>query len=144
VNVLMMVLASVPASRLSDQVADRKAVMLPSLLAAAGFFAAQPFAETTTQYAALVGLNGLCSALAMPNTSPLILDHTEPSERTRALAMRQMVQDGGALLGAGGAGLVASAYGIPTAIELIAGLQVASIIFCGVRAPWKTGARKQA
>lgn len=77
----------------------------------------------------------------MPNTSPLILDCTEPNERARALALRQMVQDGGALLGAGGAGVVASAYGIPAAIELVAALQVASQAFCALRAPW-IGERK--
>ena len=39
----------------------------------------------------------------------------------------------GALLGAGGAGVVASAYGIPAAIELVAGLQVGSAVFFALR-----------
>jgi MFS family permease len=136
-NVLVMVLASVPASRLSDRVADRKSVMLPALLGGTAFFAAQPLASSALVYALLVGSSGFCQALAMPNTSPLILDHAEPSERARALALRQMVQDGGALLGAAGAGAVAGAYGVPTAIEMVAALQVASTIFCALRSPWK-------
>ena len=40
-NVLLMVIASVPASRLSDRVADRKSVMLPALFGGTAFFAAQ-------------------------------------------------------------------------------------------------------
>ena len=140
-NVLVMVLASVPASRLSDRVADRKSVMLPALLGGTAFFAAQPLASSALVYALLVGSSGFCQALAMPNTSPLILDHAEPSERARALALRQMVQDGGALLGAAGAGAVAGAYGVPTAIEMVAALQVASTIFCALRSPWKHSKR---
>ena len=140
-NVLVMVLASVPASRLSDRVADRKSVMLPALLGGTAFFAVQPLASSALVYALLVGSSGFCQALAMPNTSPLILDHAEPSERARALALRQMVQDGGALLGAAGAGAVAGAYGVPTAIEMVAALQVASTIFCALRSPWKPSKR---
>lgn len=132
-NVLLMVLASVPASRLSDGVADRRSVMIPALLASAAFLAAQPLAASPAQFAALVGLAGFSASMSMPSVSPLILDYTQPHERTRALAMRQMVQDGGALLGAGGAGVVASAYGIPAAIELVAGLQVGSAVFFALR-----------
>jgi len=139
-NVAVMVVASVPAARLSDKVTDRKAVMLPALLGGTAFFAAQPLAASAWHYAGLFGLSGFCQALAMPNTTPLILDSIEPAHRAQALALRQMVQDGGALLGAGGAGVVASAYGISAAIELVAGLQAASIAFCALRAPWKQAA----
>ena len=137
-NVLIMVVASVPASRLSDAVADRKSVMLPGTLAAAAFTAAQPLAGTQLEFAALVGLSCLGQSLSMPSISPLILDHVSPSERARALAIRQMVQDGGTLLGAAGAGVVASAYGVPAAIEVVASLQVAAVSFCALRAPWRT------
>ncbi|KOO28702.1 major facilitator family protein [Chrysochromulina tobinii] len=56
-------------------------------------------------------------------------------------SVRAMVQDGGALLGAAGAGAVAGAYGVPTAIEMVAALQVASTIFCALRSPWKHSKR---
>merc|ERR1740139_311878 len=137
-NVLVMVLASVSAARLSDRVADRKSIMLPALFAGTTFFAAQPLVTSAVSYALLVGASGFCQSLAMPNTLPLLLDHTNPSERARALALRQMVQDGGAMLGAAGAGVVASMYGVPVAIEMVAALQVTSVTFCAIRSPWKT------
>lgn len=149
--------------------------MVPSICAAATLLGLQPLASTPAEFAALVGLNGLASALPMPPTppcpcrptppcpppsnrrtkppqvglnglasalsmpsiSPLILDHVSDNERSQALAMRQMAQDTGALCGAATVGVVASAHGIPAAIQMVAGLQLVAVGFFAVRAPWK-------
>eukprot|EP00965_Chrysotila_dentata_P238713 6202675-Pleurochrysis_carterae.AAC.3 len=82
-----------------------------------------------------VSLAGACSAVAMPSISPLILDWTSDAERAKALAMRQMAQDSGALCGAAGMGVVATACGVQTAMVLTAAMQAAATLFFAVRAP---------
>ena len=104
--------------------------------------ALQPLAGAPLHFAMLVGLSGFCQSLSMPSVSPLILDNTTSTERSRALALRQMTQDAGALVGAGSAGFIASAYGVPAAVETVAVLQGASVAFFAMRAPWKTSASK--
>ena len=59
----------------------------------------------------------------MPNVTPFILDHVKPTERADALAMRNVGQDGGALIGAVSMGLVAQFTGVPLAMHATAALQ---------------------
>ena len=78
----------------------------------------------------------------MPSISPLILDNTSCKERAAALAGRQIAQDLGTLLGASSMGLVASVYGIPTAIHVVALMQGASVATFALRVPGVPDATK--
>jgi len=134
-NVALMVLTTGPATRLSDRLSSRKSIMVPAMSAAALFTAAQPLASDGLQFSVLVGLTGLAQAASMPSISPLVLDSVTASERASALAGRQMMQDAGTLLGATSIGALASVLGVPAAIEAVALLQGASVIFFALRVP---------
>lgn len=143
VNVLLMVLVSAPATKVSDAAASRKAVMGPALLATAAFTGLQPLASEPYLFSALVGAGAVASAVSMPSISPLYLDSVSSSERPKALAMRQMSQDVGTLVGASAMGAVASGapalgldgLGIPAAMVTVAALQGAAASFFLARVP---------
>jgi len=71
----------------------------------------------------------------MPSISPLYLDHVDAEERATALAMRQMAQDVGTLVGASSMGAMAVAYGIPSAMVTVATLQGGAALFFALRVP---------
>jgi predicted MFS family arabinose efflux permease len=140
-NVGCMVVATRPATRLSDSLSSRKSIMVPAMLGSALFAALQPLSDGPTTFAILVGLGGISQAVSMPSISPLILDSTTVDERARALAGRQMAQDFGQLLGAFGTGFIANAFGIPVAMEAVAMMQASSTFFFAMRVPARpTGA----
>ena len=91
-NVTLMVLATAPATKLSDRLTSRKALMVPAMTANAIFSALQPCSHEAWQFAGLLVGSGLMQAVSMPSISPLILDCTTPVS-ARVLAGRQMVQD---------------------------------------------------
>jgi len=134
-NVVLMVLATPFATRLSDRLPSRKTVMVPTIAATAAFTALQPLAPSPLVFACLFGGMGLSNAMWMPSVSPLLLDLISAHERAKAFAMRQMAQDTGALIGSASMGLVANTYGIATAIETVAALQAASVLFFALRVP---------
>ena len=134
-NVLMMVLISAPATQLSDRLVSRKSIMVPALLLNAASTMVQPLAATPLAFAAIVGSGALTSAVSMPSISPLYLDHVDAEERATALAMRQMAQDVGTLVGASSMGAMAVAYGIPSAMVTVATLQGAAALFFALRVP---------
>ena len=134
-NVLGMVLTTTQATKLSDRMTSRKALMVPAMAAAAVFTALQPFSHDAWQFAGLLLGASLMQAVSMPSISPLILDCTTADERARALAGRQIVLDLGGLLGAGSMGLLASHHGIPVAMETVAALQALSVVWFAARVP---------
>ena len=134
-NVTLMVLATAPATKLSDRLTSRKALMVPAMTANAIFSALQPCSHEAWQFAGLLVGSGLMQAVSMPSISPLILDCTTPDERARALAGRQMVQDLGGLLGASSMGVVAMHHGIPAAMETVAVLQGLAVLWFAARVP---------
>lgn len=142
-NVLLMVLVSAPATKVSDRLASRKTIMVPALLATAGFTGLQPLAADPYVFSALVGVGAVANAVSMPSISPLYLDSVSNAERPKALAMRQMSQDVGTLVGASAMGAVAAGFpliglppqGIPTAMVTVAGLQGAAAAFFAARVP---------
>ena len=142
-NVACMVLATRPATVLSDRLASRKAIMVPAITAAAIFSGLQPFADGPWAFAALVGGAGLAQAVAMPSISPMILDHVTHEERARALAGRQIAQDAGGLLGASSMGVFAGVAGIPAAMETVALLQLASVGLFALRVPGRPAEHKR-
>jgi len=134
-NVLMMVLISAPATKLSDRLVSRKSIMVPALLANAISTGLQPLAATPLAFAAIVGSGALTSAVSMPSISPLYLDHVDAEERATALAMRQMAQDVGTLVGASTMGAMAVAHGIPAAMVTVATLQGGAAVYFALRVP---------
>ena len=134
-NVTCMVLATRPATRLSDNVSSRKSIMLPAITAAAIANGLQPFSDGPWVFAALVGAGGLAQAVALPSISPLILDSVTNEERPTALAGRQMSQDLGALIGAASMGFVGQSIGIPAAMMTVAVMQLASAGVFWMRVP---------
>ena len=139
-NVACMVLATRPATKLSDHVTSRKDVMLPAMTLAAIFTGLQPLSDGPWTFAALSLCGGVSSAFSMPSISPLILDNVSNEERAHALAGRQMAQDSGALLGASSLGFVAGAFGIPAAMYTVAVMQLASAGLFAARVPRIAGA----
>eukprot|EP00325_Prymnesiales_sp_UTEX-LB-985_P008298 CAMPEP_0174710070 /NCGR_PEP_ID=MMETSP1094-20130205/11812_1 /TAXON_ID=156173 /ORGANISM="Chrysochromulina brevifilum, Strain UTEX LB 985" /LENGTH=161 /DNA_ID=CAMNT_0015908811 /DNA_START=6 /DNA_END=491 /DNA_ORIENTATION=+ len=135
-NVALMVVATAPATRLSDQLESRKSIMLPAMATAVVFTALQPLASDGLQFAALVGLTGVAQAANLPSISPLVLDNVTADERATALAGRQMVQDAGTLIGATTVGLLASTLSVPAAMEVVAALQGVSVAIFAVRVPY--------
>ena len=109
--------------------------MLPALLLNATSTMVQPFASTPLAFAAIVGTGALGSAVSMPSISPLYLDHVDAEERATALAMRQMAQDVGTLVGASSMGAMALAHGIPSAMVAVATMQGAAALFFALRVP---------
>mmetsp|Transcript_4189 Transcript_4189/g.10223 ORF Transcript_4189/g.10223 Transcript_4189/m.10223 type:complete len:154 (-) Transcript_4189:230-691(-) len=135
-NVFLMGLATAATTRLSDRVSSRKYIMAPAIAATACFTALQPLAAPSPlAFAGLVACTGLCNAIWMPSVSPLLLDFVSGTERAKAFAMRQTAQDAGHLFGAASMGLVANAYGTAVAIEAVAALQAAAVIFFAIRVP---------
>lgn len=143
VNVLLMVLVSAPATKVSDRLASRKTLMVPALLATAAFTGLQPLAAEPLAFSALVGAGAVANAVSMPSISPLYLDSVTAAERPRALALRQMAQDVGTLVGASAMGVVAAgapalglpACGIPAAMLSVAAAQGTAAAFFAARVP---------
>ena len=136
-NVLLMTIVSHPATVLSDRLESRKTLMTPALLASAAFKALLPLATTQFQFTCFMSVSAVASAVSMPSISPLFLDYTSEAERAKALAMRQMSQDVGALIGASLMGIVASSMGTAAAINITAALQLISAGFFAQRVPSK-------
>ena len=134
-NVLLMVLISAPATKISDRLVSRKSIMVPALLANAVCTGLQPLAATPLAFSAIVASGAVTSAVSMPSISPLYLDSVSTDERAKALAMRQMAQDVGTLVGASAMGAMASTYGIPAAMVTVATLQGTAAVYFAVRVP---------
>ena len=109
--------------------------MVPALLANALSTGLQPLAATPLAFAAIVASGAVTSAVSMPSISPLYLDHVDAEERATALAMRQMAQDVGTLVGASTMGAMAVACGIPAAMLTVATLQGGAAVFFALRVP---------
>jgi|TARA_B110000208_G_scaffold35233_1_gene46571 MFS family permease len=136
VCVLAMALVVKPVTMLSDRLGDRRMLLLPGLYGSALALSMQPMCETVIPYAALAVCGSLAGALTMPNVTPFILDHVRAEERADALAMRNVGQDGGTLVGAATMGLVASLAGVPVAMGATAALQAgAATLFLVLSVP---------
>jgi len=137
-QVLAMGLCIQPATKLSDKIAAKKdssrlKVMLPGMLTSAFALSLQSQCWTPELFIGAGVLASMGNAFVMPNVSAFIMDNTKQDERAQALAMQRISQDVGLLLGASSMGLVASTYGVATAMLTTASLQATSAIFCAVR-----------
>ena len=139
-HVLMMACLSPMASRASDRVVNRKAIMVPALALTAGFAALSSLCTTPAAFVGCIGGCRLAEAFSTPSNTPYLLDNTSDDERAKAMAMRSMWQDSGTLLGASTCGIIAFHCGIPASMLSAAALQGAAALFFALRAPDGGGA----
>jgi len=133
VQIMAMSITIQPATALSDRYRDttcRSVIIMPGLVTSAVILAVQPFSQSVWMFAGLGALRAVTDALCvMPNVTPFIMDNTTMKQRAQALAMRNMSQDVGILLGATSLGALAQFTTVPTAMLATAGLQAAVAVF---------------
>ena len=134
--VLGMAVVVQPATVYSDKMSGgcRSVLILPGLAVAAATFGGQAYCASPAPFIALAVLRALAdAAFIMPSVTPYIIDNTAESERAQALAMRNMSQDVGILLGAVSMGAVSQYYGVATAMLCTAGMQAGTAGFFAER-----------
>ena len=133
VQILAMSVMIQPATALSDRYRGttcRSVLILPGLAVSAIILAIQPFSTTMWEFAGLGALRAIADAMCvMPNVTPFIMDATTQEQRAQALAIRNMSQDVGILLGATSLGALSQFTTVPTAMFTAAGLQAVAAIF---------------
>lgn len=134
VCVLAMAVVVKPATAFSDKLRNRSRMILPGLVISAGCLAVQPMCGAVGTYVALQITRSVAdAACVMPNVSPFIIDNTSAEQRAHALAMRNMGQDVGILLGATSMGVLSQVAGVPAAMYTTALLQTVAAIFFWTR-----------
>jgi MFS family permease len=78
-------------------------------------------------------LLGASTAMVYPTLLAAIGDVAHPAWRARSVGVYRLWRDGGFAVGALAAGLLADAFGIPTAVWVIAGLTAASGLLVAMR-----------
>jgi MFS family permease len=118
-------LAQLATGPLSDRVGRRLPIVLGMIVQAVAIavFAAEPGFTAALAAATLLGLG---TALVYPTLLAAVSDAAHPSWRASAVGVYRLWRDGGYVVGALGAGLLADAVGIPAAIATVAGLTGAS------------------
>lgn len=130
VCVLAMAVVVKPATAFSDKLRNRSRMILPGLVISAGCLAVQPMCGAVGTYVALQITRSVAdAACVMPNVSPFIIDNTSAEQRAHALAMRNMGQDVGILLGATSMGVLSQVAGVPAAMYTTALLQTVAAFF---------------
>ncbi len=123
--------AQLATGPLSDRIGRRIPIVLGMLVQGVGIagFALQPgFAAAMLAATAL----GLGTALVYPTLLAAVSDVAHPSWRASALGVYRLWRDGGYVVGALGAGLLADAVGMPGAIGAVAALTLVSGGVAGV------------
>lgn len=132
-QILAMSVMIQPATALSDRYRNttcRSVLILPGLVVSAAILAVQPFSTTMWEFAGLGALRAICDAMfVMPNVTPFIMDTTTQEQRAQALAIRNMSQDVGILVGATSLGALSQFSSVPTAMFTAAGLQAVATLF---------------
>lgn len=110
---------------LSDHIGRRLPIALGMLVQAGGIalFAATPGYRGAMLAATLLGLG---TALVYPTLLAAVSDIAHPSWRAQAVGVYRLWRDGGYVVGALGAGLLADAVGMTGAIDVVAALTLAS------------------
>ena len=141
VCVLGMAVVVQPATTFSDKVKNRSTMLLPGLVISAGCLAVQPACTSVAAYASLQVLRSVAdAAFVMPNVSPFIIDNTTEAQRGQALAMRNMGQDVGILVGATSMGVLSQLASVPTAMYTTAAMQAVTALFFWTRTRTRTRA----
>lgn len=109
----------------SDQI-GRKPVIVAGMLLQGAALSLVGASETFGAWAAAVLLLGVGTALVYPTLLAAIGDAVRPEERATSLGVYRFWRDGGAVVGALGAGALADIFGFSAAIQVVAALTVAS------------------
>jgi MFS family permease len=109
----------------SDQI-GRKPVIVAGMLVQGAALSLVGASETFGAWAAAVLLLGVGTALVYPTLLAAIGDAVRPEERATSLGVYRFWRDGGAVVGALGAGALADIFGFSAAIQVVAALTVAS------------------
>ncbi len=113
--------------------------MLLQAAALAGFASGDDF---TAWALAAVGL-GAGTALVYPTLLAAVVDVAHPAWRARSVGVYRLWRDGGFAVGALLAGVVADAYGLRSAVWVVAALTAASGLVVAVRMPETLPARQE-
>ncbi|WP_308259534.1 MFS transporter [Pseudonocardia sp. H11422] len=117
---------------LSDR-AGRKPLITGGMFLQAGALALVALGESFTVWAVAAALLGTGTAMVYPTLLAAIGDVAHPAWRARSVGVYRLWRDGGFAVGALAAGLLADAFGIPTAVWVIAALTAASGLVVAVR-----------
>jgi len=133
--VLAVVLTLQPISALSDRLGrQRHLLIIPGSAGIAISLLLQAVHSSQELFAVIALMGTLSLSVVISNIPPVILDYVQSSERAQALALRSMVQDVGAFVGAALMGVTATYIGLPAAMVTTAGLQGAATLFFARRA----------
>jgi MFS family permease len=118
---------------LSDRL-GRKSLIMPGMaLQGVGIMSFVLF-NSHGGYFVAAALTGLGTAMVYPTLLALVSDVAEPTWRASALGVYRFWRDLGYAVGALGAGLLADALNIPTAMVVVAGLAFLSAVTVAIRA----------
>jgi MFS family permease len=117
---------------LSDRTGRKPLIVTGQLLQAAAL-ALVAIADSFPGWAVAVVLLGAGTALVYPTLLATIGDVAHPAWRARAVGVYRLWRDGGFVVGALAAGLIADAYGLTAAVWAVAALTAASGIAVAVR-----------
>lgn len=118
-------LTQLATGAISDAVGRKPLIVAGMVLQACALAALVPFAGLLPWLAAMAAL-GLGTALVYPTLLAVVSDVVHPSERASATGVYRFWRDTGYLFGALIAGTLADRLGVAWAIEVVAGLTLAS------------------
>jgi len=116
----------------SDRI-GRKPLIVAGMLLQGAALALVAAGTSFPVWASAAVLLGAGTAMVYPTLLAAIGDVAHPAWRARSVGVYRLWRDGGFAVGAVTAGLLADAFGIPTAIWVIAALTAASGLLVGVR-----------
>jgi MFS family permease len=116
----------------SDRV-GRKPLIVTGMLLQAAALALVAWADTFTLWAVAAVLLGAGTALVYPTLLAAVGDVAHPAWRARAVGIYRLWRDGGFAVGALLAGVLADAYGIRTAVWVVAALTAVSGLVVAAR-----------
>lgn len=125
-------IAQVWTGALSDRV-GRKPLIVIGMFAQGVALSAMPFARGTTGWSIALVVLGLGTALVYPTLLAGVGDLVAPRERAAAFGVYRLWRDLGYAAGAIVAGMIADAFGLTWAIEVVALLTVASGVVVAIR-----------
>jgi len=117
---------------LSDRI-GRKWLIVAGMFTQAGALMAVAFGHSFAVWLAAAILLGAGTAMVYPTLLAAIGDVAHPEWRARSVGVYRLWRDGGFAVGALLSGLLADAFGIPTAVAVVAALTAASGLVVAVR-----------
>jgi MFS family permease len=117
---------------LSDRI-GRKRLIVAGMWLQAAALGLVALGTTFDTWAVAAVLLGVGTAMVYPTLLAAIGDVAHPAWRARAVGVYRLWRDGGFAVGAAVAGLVADAYGMATAVWVVAALTAASGVVVAVR-----------